>query len=430
MNSYIRIFLLLFLSSNIIHAGGTNRLIQFGTKSTSLNSLYYAGNDGISNVYLNPAGLGLNVSKSFIEFSIFTKTEEQIFDSQYQGLFKSLLDDDINFGAGLFYSISENIKTAIAIESVVDYKVSWPYVLLFKIGKTSVTTASDMYNEITTKRISPSISYKTNKFMLGLSLDVFQVVHNVAYAIGNDKYLKNIGLPTYQLDMSNKGWGLEYIFGVIYELSNKTRIGLSINSGTSIKLKGTANSKLYEIRDSTKSSVGVESEFQNPWRIGFGILYKINNYINLNFDFRYNIYSSLNEKIVFTYDNKKWESNKFNLDTITGFSAGYILQKFKDSFDAGAGIEYKASHNLEIYLGYRYSSTPNKEETYNLLMPTVNQHSISCGLSYHDSEMTISGSIIYNMGDSKKVLNKTNKLFNGLYDIKGVIPMLTIKYIL
>jgi long-subunit fatty acid transport protein len=423
----IRVLIIVLVLSHEVYAGGTNKTSLFGAKSAALNALYFAGSDGLSTLYLNPAGLVYNHDRSFT-LTGFSRTEEQIFDGVERGLYKSLYDDDLNIGAGINWPISSELNLALAFESVVDFRAAWPYVLFQKTGNSSVTIASDTYNGIYYQNITPAISYKTGDLALGLAVNVVNIKHKMAFAQSNPDYANSVGLPAYQFDFTQTGWTFNFNFGLMYELSSDLRLGLSVINGTKASIEGDARTKLYEVTDSTSNISSIKSDFQTPWQIGVGGFYKINEYLKLNVDFRFNLYSGLNDKIEFNYSNSTWQSKAAEKDTITGFSAASLLQKFKNSFDAGLGIEYAAASNLDLYFGYRFSSSPNLDETYNLLMPTVSIHAFSAGFGYFDDEMTIEGSVVYCKGIEKSITSSPYSVHNGKYKSSGVIPTLTFKW--
>jgi long-subunit fatty acid transport protein len=424
--SIIVLFLMLIVVQSL-HAGGTKRLALFGAKSTALNALYYAGVDGITNVYTNPAGLIYNSGKGF-EMTGFSRTEEQIFDSNMRGLYRSLYEDDMNFGAGFYWSFAENMSFAISYESTVDYRVTWPYVLLEKVGTSSVTIASDMYNEVFNQIISPTFSYKMGDLSIGLSANIMNVKQRIAFAQSNSKVSQNVGLPAYQFDFSQSGWAWKVNLGLMYQVNDDFRLGFAVMNNSSTTISGKAHTKLYEVTDSAKNVSDVESDYQTPWQFGAGCVYNISHNLFLNLDMRYNLYSGLDEQINLKYSESKWQQNSIRQDSVTGFSPASLIQKFENSFDVGVGLEYAAGSDVHLYFGYRYSSSPNSEETFSLLMPAVNQHSVSAGFSYFDDEMSIDASIVYTRGIEKTISNSPYSVHNGTYSSNGVIPTLTFKW--
>ncbi|MFO7524955.1 MAG: hypothetical protein R6W68_05840, partial [Ignavibacteriaceae bacterium] len=113
-------FILLFAVSipGNLSAGGIETKPLTSSKSVSLNSLYFAGSDGIAKSFTNPAGL-IYHNESSLEFSVLNRLAQSEFDNPSRGLFKSFREDEFNFNAGFLWSISDQLKIAISYQQVV-----------------------------------------------------------------------------------------------------------------------------------------------------------------------------------------------------------------------------------------------------------------------------------------------------------------------
>lgn len=419
--------ILLGLSPRLILAGGTNRSPIFGARAMGLNGLYYAGSDGISNIYLNPAGLAYKYGMSF-EATAFFKSEQNSFNGDVRGVYNSIEEDDENFGLGFYWSIFENMTVGIAYESIFDFKVNWPYTLIVKSGEISNVSTTDMMYQEKFKIISPAISYKMGDLALGLSAKITRVNIESAFAQENYNWVDSLSLPVYQVDLKGNNWFWNINFGVMYDFSESFRVGLSLSNGFDDKISGTAESRLYTDVDSANSSVNYTSKYQSPLKVGAGVLYKLNEQLALNFDFRYNFYSSLDKEINSKFEDPTWEEKSNITDTLTGFSVSSFPQYFNNSIDIGIGLEYLATEDLDLVFGYRFSQSPNSGKTYSLLNPTVDQHLLSAGFIYRDNQMTLEGSLVYFFGISKNINNSIEEVHNGDYNTSGMIPTITLKY--
>ncbi len=424
---FTKVLLLVLMSLQVLLAGGTNRTSLFGAKTTSLNGLYFAGIDGISNVFMNPAGLSY-YNQKILEVTGFIKQEENVFNGEAGKLHKSILDSDLNLGAGIVWPLTENLTAAFATELLEDFKVNWPYVLLYKQGTSMVSAATDLYNRYQYRYFSPSIGYKWAKFSAGITFNVLNVKNTLAFAQSNFDWIGTQGLPAYQFDYAQKAWTWNTNLGFMYQVNEELRIGVSIVTPISVTLKGDAATKLYQLTDSTDIFVKMESKYYAPWRIGIGSVFHLNEDISFNIDLRYNAYNETDEEIKFIFNNSIWEQNSKIEDQISGVSASSLFQYYNNSIDVGAGVEYQADSDLKIYAGYKFSQSPNTEKSYSLLNPTVSQNQFSCGFSYTSEEVTVEGGVLYYLGVEKSVTGAIYKVNNGRYNVSGVIPTLTLKY--
>lgn len=415
------------INQNLVFAGGSQRFSFLGAKTNALNGLYLAGLDGISNVYQNPAGLFF-FSKNFVDITGYLRIEEQQFYGDVRGLHKSFIDEDLNAGAGLFWSFSDQIKAAFAVRSYYEYKVRWPYILLFEKGSSITTIASDMYNQNLIDNISLSAAYNFEPLTVGLSIFLSHVRNKVAFAQTNPKWLNNIGFPAYQFDYSQDGWGWNVNLGLMYQAFKDLRVGLIIKQGFDTDLSGEASTRLYATTDSASSRVDVESKYSAPWMFGLGFLYDFSNDLQFNVDFKYNLYGNLPDKIDYSLNNDTWNNKQNSNDTISGFSATSLPLYYENSIDFGLGLSYKAYDELDIYFGYRYSDSPNTKKTFSLLNPATDHHSFSVGFGYEDELLRIEGSVVYNLGNKNIISDSDFKVHNGTYDAHGVTPSLTFKY--
>ncbi len=418
---------LLGLCPALIFAGGTNRSPIFGARLSGLNGLYFAGSDGISNIYLNPAGLAYQKEKTF-EATLFFKSEQNSFNGDVRGIYNSLDVDDENFGVGFYWPVLENLTFGVAYQGVFNYKTDWPYTLIVKSNDISNVTTTDMFYSEVYKKISPVVSYKIGDFAFGFSANFVNVDIETAFAQQNYDWDEKISQPVYDVKLKKKGWLWNFNIGLIYNFSESFKIGAAFSNGLNDVLEGTAESKLYSAVDSAGAIVSYSSNYQTPIRIGAGVLYKLNNSITLNFDLRYNLYGNLDEEIYNTFNDNIWTEKSKIVDTLTGFSVSSFPQYFNNSIDFGIGMEYLATEDLDIVFGYRFSQSPNSEKSFSLLNPVVDQHNFSAGLVYRDNQMILEGNLIYFFGTGKEIKNSLFEVHNGEYKTSGIIPTLSLKY--
>ncbi|MFA7289134.1 MAG: outer membrane protein transport protein [Melioribacteraceae bacterium] len=423
----IKSFLLILLMTSVIQAGGVNRTSLFGAKSSALNGLYFAGIDGVSNIYYNPAGLASLMGQS-VEVTAFLRGEQNNFEGNIKGLYNSLREDDLNGGIGAYYNISEGLTAAIGVEAFYDYRTSWPYIVLSKRDATLITIGTDMYNQSFVEMISPAIAYKSGDFSVGLAVNVFHNTVKTSFALGNNKWKDNVGLPVYQADINGDAWSFNFNLGFMYQVNEDLRLGLTVLSGTSQDLTGEAKTNLFAVTDSAATFTNVNSTYQTPWKIGFGGVYNISSDLILNVDLKYNLYASLDKEIKYEFENSVWQANAMNSDSLTGFTLGSQPLEYKNSFEAGVGLEYIAAPDLNIYFGYKYVGTPNDDKTFSLLNPQVAYNQISAGLTYFDEEMAISLGVAYYKGLETEVKNTAYLVHEGLYNLDGLIPTLTFRF--
>jgi long-subunit fatty acid transport protein len=201
-----------------------------------------------------------------------------------------------------------------------------------------------------------------------------------------------------------------------------------IKSGVSTSIEGDARTSKFADLDSAASKAAVSSTFELPWELGLGGVYNLSDKFTLNIDFLYNLWASTQEAMQFDFDNQLWNKRLSNVDSLSGYKGSEFLLKFKNSFNLGFGIEYSAPSNIKVRFGYRYSQTPNENETYNMLFPSVDQHWISAGLGFRFEELYIDASLAYASGVETEIPKNDNFFYGGNYKMDTFLPTVKIKY--
>lgn len=421
------IFLILFLIAGNIYAGGAELNVVTRAKTLSLNGLYFAGSDGLNSVLGNPAGLTLT-DKKYIEFSIADMIGQQQFEGDSKGLHKSFEEDHFAIDGGLAWSFSPDFAMALCYQRAINYNVSWPFLAYQSTDSTSSISAFDLYNSIKIDAASISGSFRFSGFSIGVTLTAYQVKQETAFPQENLSWYDSAstGLAAYQFKYNEDAWTFGFGLGMLYQFTPDLQIGLMARSGYSADLSGTAESQMFADLDSSVSKVDLSSKIEMPWIFGGGLVYHLNESLIINADLQYSMWSSTQESIKYDFNNPVWQNNVPAADTLSGISADKSTLDFRNSIDAGVGLEYLLS-DIKLRLGYRYSQSPNSESTYSYLYPCVNQNWISLGLGYEDKNLSADLTIAYAFGINKEITHSKTG-FNGTYDSNLVYPAITIHY--
>ncbi len=418
---------IIIVISQITLAGGDNKISYFGARPVALNGLYIAGVDGVSNLYHNPAGLSYLTKRTF-EASYFLRSEQNTFNGDIRGIYKTITKSEGSYNLGITWSILKNLTLGLGYMDNVNYQIDWPYVIITKQGTISIVNAFDLNQLQRSQSISPAVGYKFGPISAGITINITRLKNEYSFPQNNYNWIDSKSQPLYQFNLSEKNWLLDFNFGLMYEFNDQLRFGVTVVNGLNKTISGEAKSEMYAVVDSGKIISGYSTNYQSPWRIGFGTLYKIQDNLKLNFDVRYSLYGNLDDEIIRKFDDDLWQTKSNLPDSVTGFSVSKIKQFFNNTVDAGIGMEYNVMSDLDFNLGYRFSQTPNTKRSYDMLNPTVSTHLFSVGFVYYDNSFTISGSLIYFRGISETVKNSDFLVQNGVYNTSGVIPSLNIKY--
>ncbi len=418
----------LFLASSL-YAGLPSFFPFSGTKTFSLNGIYAAGSDGISNLTTNPAGIAFLKGRSF-EISIFDRLGQQDYIDENNDLYRSFRDDDIGVSLGLFWNLSENLTFAVDYNSAYQYKVSYPFALFVQGDSSTAVLAFDHYNDFSFKNINPTVGIKFGKVGIGVSANIYQVNHKLSFYRGNAGWESKVGgIAAYQVKYGLDSWGFGGTIGLQAELSEKMKFGAFIKSPVTASLEGTAESKLVSDLDSLDAKTNLSSDFELPWNFGIGILYSFNNKLHLNVDAAYYLWSGVNENQQYKFDNQTWSGRFKEVDSLSGYSGTDFPLNYDNSFNIGFGLEYITDSNLSLRFGYRFSKTQNSASTYSMLYPHVDNHWISFSVGFWFEDLYMDAGLAYSKGIEKTINEEENLFHSGKYSGDTFLPSVNIKYL-
>jgi len=417
-------FLFLGINTSIVAGDATLRSIS-RARTSSLDGLYIAGIDGLNNSFSNVAGLAYLNSKS-IELALMDLIGQSELDNHVNGLYRSFQEDNVALSAGIIFPFAENMVLSLSYQRAYDYNVNWPFAVLTSTDSSSVLQTFDLYNNINIDAILTSVALKFGSFSIGAALDIFNLKYKSALPVTNSEWGDTLGLPAYQMEYNMDAWSFGFNVGLMYDINEDLRLGAFVRSSFSADLEGEAKSDLLSRIDSVSAQSGVSTTFEYPWVFGAGLLYKISPVWIINLDFQYSLFGSGSESLQMNFSDPGWNAKDFQIDQLTGIDPSNILFAFENSFDAGAGIEYSLT-DWSFRGGYRFSQSQNSTASYNFLFPTVDQHWISLGLGYNDTEYFIDLSAAYAFGKDTEVVSVP--AISGKYDSETVNVSMTLKYV-
>jgi long-subunit fatty acid transport protein len=420
--------LLVFLVNSFLAAGDASFSSASRAKTLSLNGMYFAGADGLQPVLGNPSSLSLLNSRG-VEFYIVDHIGQQEFENLQNDLFQSFYDDDFSFGGGVFWSFSPVFTAALSYQRAVDYKVNWPFANLFSNDSLSSLIAFDFLNEITVDAASASFSYNFGQLSVGVSANYYYIEQHTSFPRSNERWNQGDGQAGYQFSYSQDGNAFGFNLGAALQLNDRLSIGAMTKSGYKTDLEGKASSNMFAQLDSAASVVNLSGTFEMPWVAGGGIVYELSEYLKVNLDFQYSLWNGIQKSFDLNFDNSDWQQNLSSVDSLTGINGASFNLSFENSFDAGFGIEYKAS-DLVLRTGYRFSQSPNTDQSYNMLFPSVDQHWISLGIGYQDENFLVDAVVAYSFGVSTDVSGSGIRNLSGTYNSSVVLPAVTFRYLL
>ncbi len=334
--------------------------------------------DDASAIAYNPAGMSLTqgslmqagatvinirskvqgISTRNVGGSVSGSTNPNITSVVPNAFFIHRYNDKINLGIGIFsdYGLST------------EYANDW-------FGRNHA-----LDSRLETLKINPSLSYKlTDNFTIGAGVNIQQISARLTQG------LPVVPDPARYAMVKGDDWGYGYNFGLMYELNQDTRLGLSYRSVIRHQLEG---------------------QFYNP--------YGIKN-IHANVDLpEYAIlsgYHKFNDKFAFSGTVKWTHWDRFQELDIkedgSNASVSYTSEKWKDTWYFGLGVDYFATDNLTLRAGWGYDNNPiTSSEFRTARIPDNYRYLLSVGASYKFTEsLTIDAGYMHIFLDNAKINN-------------------------
>ena len=269
--------------------------------------------------------------------------------------------------------------------SATDYSDTW-------VGRYHATKS-----EIKTLNINPSTSFKVNeKLSIGFGLNVQKIeatlenkIDSMAVCLGitgNPAPCNGVGLTTIgnsatdsAVSLSGDDWSYGWNFGLLYDISNETRVGLAYRSNVDHKVEGTAaftrSSELNTLLGAstaftdTGASVGVDL----PETLSISVYHSINPKWAMMADITWTKWSRFDELVV-EYDN-------------TAQPTSTIPENWKNSLRYSIGANYQASPKLVYRTGLAVDKTSiSSAEDRTPRIPGDDRIWLSFGVGYQTSE--------------------------------------------
>ena len=398
------------ITSNINAAG-----FAVAENSASGMGSAFAGASAIaedaSTTYFNPAGLSKLKGKQVIfaahyvsVSSQFTNNGSSLNPSPLFGAGGTLLgsNDDGStspFIPNFYYARELNDKWNFG------FGINVPFGQASEYSDTWVGRYHATKSEVTTLNINPSASYKVNdKLSVGFGVNVQYIEATLAnqldsrticigavFAVAGDLGVANAtctgaGLATAgnaatdsSVSLTGDDWSLGWNVGLLYDISDATRLGLAYRSNIEHGVTGTANFTRNAILNAILgpstafTSTGISAGVDLPETLSLSLYHDIDSKWSILADVTWTKWSRF-DKLVIDF------SNPLQTDSITP-------ENWNDSFRYSLGINYKADSKWIYRAGIALDETPTPSaEDMTPRIPDNDRIWLSFGFGYKMSD--------------------------------------------
>jgi long-chain fatty acid transport protein len=334
-------------AARLSHAGG---LIAYevGTADVGLASAGYGARaQDASTVLTNPAGLTrLEGAQALVagqvlwantEFSLGSVTSPALGDEEGGRLVGS--DGWFPGGGGFFsYSVSPELKLGFAVTgnfgAPLEYDDDW--VGRYYVQKTTLLGVSML----------PSIAYQVNdKLSLGASVNIMYGTYENQVAINNVN--PNFGDGQLTLDDSDWGWGIN--LGLLYELDEATRLGLTWSS--EVELDFEAPAEYSNLAPGLSAVLNNRGLLDSDIKVGIKVPQQLMASVFWQVDSRWAVLGSVGWQ-----DWSRFGQVQLGIDNTVNPTSTTTDLDFDDTWHVALGTQYRLSDLWLLNFGVAYDS--------------------------------------------------------------------------
>lgn len=270
------------------------------------------------------------------------------------------------------------------------FSITAPFGLATEYSKTSRMRYFGTKSSLETIDINPNVAYKfNNQWSVGVGISARYAEAILESQIDSASFTG--GAENMALDGTGEnkadGWGVGYNFGILYQPSSKTRVGLAFRSkikhDVEGKLKVRAPSAVLAIYNAGNLiDQRAEASVTLPEVVSISAFQVINTDWDIMGDITFTNWHRF-KKLVIKYPDTALADNR-------------VEEKFKDVFKLSVGANYKYDSKLKFKFGLSYDDSPVDKKHRNIRIPDSDRYWLSTGAQYKfDKNFTIDAAYTY-----------------------------------
>ncbi len=268
--------------------------------------------------------------------------------------------------AYFLWSLSPDLKLGLGVNAPfglkTEYDTGW-------VGRYHATES-----ELKTININPNVAYRLNeRISVGAGLQIQYVEATLSQAIDINTISGGAVPADGSVEVTGDDWGYGFNLGVLFELSESTRIGAAYRSKISSTLKGTGDFTLPGGATPADflgafADTGVSAKFTSPDTASVGVYHDLSPELAVMAEAAWTGWSSFDVLRV-QFD------NPVQPDSVT-------IEDWDDSWFFALGATWRPNEQLALRGGIAYDQTPIPDATRTPRIPGNDRTWVSLGLGY------------------------------------------------
>ena len=261
-------------------------------------------------------------------------------------------------------------------------------------------------SQLTTINFNPAVALKlTDKIRLGAGLDVM-------WSDLEFKQFLSPAVPNLEAHAEGDGIGYGGNVGITWDVTDHQRLAITYRSTMTVDYSGTT--KFSSFSGVPGTSFGSQIKFPNIIAAGYGI--NLTDTIRLETDFEWIQFSQFKNLPINVGNN------------LLGVPSQSIPEKWKNTFTAGIGGDWKFADHWVLRGGYQFYESPVPDSTFSPTIPDANQNVITLGLGWKSRHHSLEAAYGLDFYDERQIANNQNPAFNGKYTFNVHLFSLAYRY--
>ena len=261
-------------------------------------------------------------------------------------------------------------------------------------------------SQLTTINFNPAVALKlTDKIRLGAGLDVM-------WSDLEFKQFLSPAVPNLEAHAEGDGIGYGGNVGITWDVTDHQRLAITYRSTMTVDYSGTT--KFSSFSGVPGTSFGSQIKFPNIIAAGYGI--DLTDTIRLETDFEWIQFSQFKNLPINVGNN------------LLGVPSQSIPEKWKNTFTAGIGGDWKFADHWVLRGGYQFYESPVPDSTFSSTIPDANQNVITLGLGWKSRHHSLEAAYGLDFYDERQIANNQNPAFNGKYTFNVHLFSLAYRY--